>query len=164
MPTAVIVHNHPIHYKNLLFQELQRRGLSFEVLFVASGSVNRLEAPSGGYPYRWGYRDRTRRRPRPRSQGSSGPRSARSIRGSLSSAATTTLPPGRRGRGQNCTAARSSFGPNPIASTTRAGAGKSRSRPPSSAAAPRPTSTARPIASTCAIWGCQTAGSPPSAP
>lgn len=55
MPTAAIIHNHPIHYKNLLFQELQRRGLSFEVLFVASSSVNRLEAPSGGYPYRWGY-------------------------------------------------------------------------------------------------------------
>ena len=55
MPTAVIVHNHPIHYKNLLFQELQRRGLSFEVLFVASGSFARIETPSCGYPYRWGY-------------------------------------------------------------------------------------------------------------
>ncbi len=56
MPTAAIVHNHPIHYKNLLFQELRRRGLSFEVLFVASSSVNRIETPSGGYPYRWGYK------------------------------------------------------------------------------------------------------------
>ncbi len=65
MPTAVIVHNHPIHYKNLLFQELQRRGLSFEVLFVASGSVNRLEAPSGGYPYRWGYRGPYEKAPAP---------------------------------------------------------------------------------------------------
>jgi glycosyltransferase involved in cell wall biosynthesis len=55
MPTAAIVHNHPIHYKNLLFQELQRRELSFEVLFVASGSHNRLETPSCGYPHRWCY-------------------------------------------------------------------------------------------------------------
>jgi 1,2-diacylglycerol 3-alpha-glucosyltransferase len=55
MLTAAIVHNHPIHYKNLLFQELQRRGFSFEVLFVASGSVERLEVPSGGYPHRWAH-------------------------------------------------------------------------------------------------------------
>jgi glycosyltransferase involved in cell wall biosynthesis len=55
MPTAAIVHNHPIHYKNLLFQELWRRGLSFEVLFAASGSVNRLETPSAGYPHRWAF-------------------------------------------------------------------------------------------------------------
>ncbi len=55
MLTAAIVHNHPIHYKNLLFQELQRRGLSFKVLFAASGSVCRLETPSAGYAYRWGY-------------------------------------------------------------------------------------------------------------
>jgi len=55
MLTAAIIHNHPIHYKNLLFQALWRKGLRSEVLFTASGSVNRLDAPAAGYPYRWGY-------------------------------------------------------------------------------------------------------------
>jgi 1,2-diacylglycerol 3-alpha-glucosyltransferase len=55
MLTAAIVHNHPIHYKNLLFQVLCRKGLQCEVLYTASGSVNRLETPSQGYPYRWGF-------------------------------------------------------------------------------------------------------------
>jgi glycosyltransferase involved in cell wall biosynthesis len=55
MLTAAIIHNHPIHYKNLLFQELRRQGLGFEVLFAASHSANRLEEPSSGYAYRWGF-------------------------------------------------------------------------------------------------------------
>ena len=39
----VIVHNHPIHYKHLLFLELARRGLDFDVLFLAAQSTIRNE-------------------------------------------------------------------------------------------------------------------------
>jgi len=40
---CAIVHNHPIHYKHLLFQELTRRGLDFEVIFAGSCSDIRHE-------------------------------------------------------------------------------------------------------------------------
>jgi 1,2-diacylglycerol 3-alpha-glucosyltransferase len=53
MLTAAIVHNHPMHYANLLFRELRRTGLDFEVLFTASSSAGRLESPPGGFPYRY---------------------------------------------------------------------------------------------------------------
>lgn len=44
-PHVVIIHNHPIHYKHLLFTELKRQGLSFEVLFTAARSSDRMETP-----------------------------------------------------------------------------------------------------------------------
>ena len=40
---VAIIHNHPIHYKHLLFQELKKCGLEFEVLFQASQSNIRHE-------------------------------------------------------------------------------------------------------------------------
>ena len=43
MTRVAIVHNHPIHYKHLLFRELERLGLDFTVLFTAGGSKNRIE-------------------------------------------------------------------------------------------------------------------------
>jgi 1,2-diacylglycerol 3-alpha-glucosyltransferase len=42
---VAIVHNHPIHYKHLLFTELKRQRLSFEVLFTAARSSDRMETP-----------------------------------------------------------------------------------------------------------------------
>ncbi|MDP2997946.1 MAG: glycosyltransferase family 4 protein [Bryobacterales bacterium] len=44
-PRVAIIHNIPISYKHLLFSELVRKGLDFEVLFLASGSKDRIEAP-----------------------------------------------------------------------------------------------------------------------
>ena len=58
MTTVAIVHNHPIHYQHLLFCELARRGLDFEVLFVAAFSGNRIESPlpkNLEYPYSIGH-------------------------------------------------------------------------------------------------------------
>lgn len=53
MAQLAIIHNIPIHYKHLLFSELARRGLEFEVLFLASGSSNRIEVPDlSSAPYR----------------------------------------------------------------------------------------------------------------
>ena len=43
-PRIAIIHNHPIHYNHLLFQELKRQGLQFEVLFTASRSSERIES------------------------------------------------------------------------------------------------------------------------
>ena len=40
---AVVVHNHPIHYKHLLFSELHRQGLDFEVIFLGGQSSMRHE-------------------------------------------------------------------------------------------------------------------------
>jgi glycosyltransferase involved in cell wall biosynthesis len=45
MASIAIIHNHPIHYQHLLFCELAKRGLDFEVLFVAAFSGSRVEAP-----------------------------------------------------------------------------------------------------------------------
>jgi glycosyltransferase involved in cell wall biosynthesis len=45
MTRAAIIHNIPINYKDLLFAELARKGLEFEVLFLASGSKDRIEVP-----------------------------------------------------------------------------------------------------------------------
>lgn len=42
---VAIIHNHPIHYKHLLFNELARLGVKFEVLFSAPSSAVRLEVP-----------------------------------------------------------------------------------------------------------------------
>lgn len=48
-----IVHNIPIHYKHLLFSKLARIGLEFEVVFLASGSRDRIEVPDlVSAPYR----------------------------------------------------------------------------------------------------------------
>jgi glycosyltransferase involved in cell wall biosynthesis len=41
--TAVILHNHPIHYKHLLFKELAKLGLEFTVLFGGTQSNLRSE-------------------------------------------------------------------------------------------------------------------------
>jgi glycosyltransferase involved in cell wall biosynthesis len=45
MAAVAIVHNHPIHYQHLLFCELAKNGLDFEVLFVSAFSGNRIESP-----------------------------------------------------------------------------------------------------------------------
>jgi glycosyltransferase involved in cell wall biosynthesis len=55
---AAIIHNHPIHYQHLLFAELARQGLEFEVLYTASRSACRIETPaaaSGPYAARIGF-------------------------------------------------------------------------------------------------------------
>jgi len=53
MSRIAIIHNIPIHYKHLLFLELARKGLDFEVLFLASGSNGRFEVPDlSSAPYR----------------------------------------------------------------------------------------------------------------
>jgi glycosyltransferase involved in cell wall biosynthesis len=45
MALVAIVHNHPIHYQHLLFCELAKTGLDFEVLFTAASGGSRIEAP-----------------------------------------------------------------------------------------------------------------------
>ena len=40
---TVIIHNHPIHYKHLLFEKLEERGLDFCVLFAAAEPNGRHE-------------------------------------------------------------------------------------------------------------------------
>ncbi len=45
MASTAIIHNHPIHYKHLLFCELAKKGLDFEVLFTAASSSDRIETP-----------------------------------------------------------------------------------------------------------------------
>src|SRR5579863_922059 len=40
---VTVVHNHPIHYKHLLFTELKKAGLDFDVLFQAGQSSIRHE-------------------------------------------------------------------------------------------------------------------------
>ena len=53
MAEVAIVHNIPISYKHLLFSELVRSGLEFEVVFLASGSADRIEVPDlRSAPYR----------------------------------------------------------------------------------------------------------------
>jgi len=55
--TCVVIHNHPIHYKHLLFKALAKTGLDFEVLFTGAFSRDRLEAPlpeANEYRYRVG--------------------------------------------------------------------------------------------------------------
>jgi len=67
MTTAVIVHNHPIHYKHLLFQELRRQALDFIVLFTAASSKDRIEPlmPSrDSYQFRIGFQGPYERHPR----------------------------------------------------------------------------------------------------
>jgi len=58
MPLSVaVIHNHPIHYKHLLFSELAKQGLDFEVLFTGASSGQRIERPlptNGEYRYRIG--------------------------------------------------------------------------------------------------------------
>jgi glycosyltransferase involved in cell wall biosynthesis len=41
LPRTVVIHNHPIHYKNLLFESLGRKGLPLTVLHQAAQSVMR---------------------------------------------------------------------------------------------------------------------------
>jgi len=43
MHSIAVIHNHPIHYKHLLFSAMKRIGLDFEVLFVSGRSSIRLE-------------------------------------------------------------------------------------------------------------------------
>lgn len=55
---VVVVHNHPIHYKHLLFRELKRQYLDVEVLFAASQSSIRHEETAlseESYRYRIGF-------------------------------------------------------------------------------------------------------------
>lgn len=40
---CAVIHNHPIHYKHLLFRELKKAGLDFEVIFAAGYSNIRHE-------------------------------------------------------------------------------------------------------------------------
>jgi glycosyltransferase involved in cell wall biosynthesis len=58
MRKVAIVHNIPIHYKHLLFTELAREGLDFEVLFTAAGSSarrERIHLQQALYRHRIGY-------------------------------------------------------------------------------------------------------------
>src|SRR5215469_10363810 len=58
MASVAIIHNHPIHYQHLLFCELAKKGLDFEVLFLASSSSARMHAPlpaKGEYSYSIGH-------------------------------------------------------------------------------------------------------------
>lgn len=58
MPSVAIIHNHPIHYQHLLFCELAKRGLDFEVLFLSASSRTRIQTPlaeSGEYQFSIGY-------------------------------------------------------------------------------------------------------------
>jgi glycosyltransferase involved in cell wall biosynthesis len=51
---VVIVHNHPVHYKDLLFTELKHRGLRFHVIFVGRNRGHALapiKALSHDYEY-----------------------------------------------------------------------------------------------------------------
>ena len=41
--TVAIIHNHPIHYKHLLFIEMARKRLNVEVVFQARESLIRHE-------------------------------------------------------------------------------------------------------------------------
>jgi len=61
MPRIAIIHNTPISYKHLLFSAMAERGLDFEVLFLASGSKDRIEIPdllSSPYRSRTGFQGR----------------------------------------------------------------------------------------------------------
>jgi glycosyltransferase involved in cell wall biosynthesis len=58
MVNVAIIHNHPIHYKHLVFGELAKQGLDFEVLFTGASSGQRIERPlpkNGEYRYRIGW-------------------------------------------------------------------------------------------------------------
>jgi len=52
MTSVAIIHNHPIHYQHLLFTELARRGMVFEVLFTAASSGARIGGLSETSEYR----------------------------------------------------------------------------------------------------------------
>ena len=55
---VAVVHNHPIHYKHLLFQKMKQAGLDFQVLFLASQSSIRHEKiplSSEAYRFQIGY-------------------------------------------------------------------------------------------------------------
>jgi glycosyltransferase involved in cell wall biosynthesis len=55
---AVVIHNHPIHYKHLLFKAMAASGLRFRVLFTAGASTQRLDAAArehADYDYRISY-------------------------------------------------------------------------------------------------------------
>jgi 1,2-diacylglycerol 3-alpha-glucosyltransferase len=54
MTDLAISHNHPIHYKHLLFCELAKLGVDFEVLFTGASSDSRIERflpKNGEYRY-----------------------------------------------------------------------------------------------------------------
>lgn len=58
MDRIAIIHNHPIHYKHLLFSAMKKRGLLFRVLYLASGSeirYERLPLSQESYEYEIGY-------------------------------------------------------------------------------------------------------------
>jgi 1,2-diacylglycerol 3-alpha-glucosyltransferase len=58
MKTVAIIHNYQIHYQELLFWELKKQGLSFEVIFTASNSAERRDPPLqdlNGYASRVGF-------------------------------------------------------------------------------------------------------------
>ena len=67
MSRVAIIHNIPISYKHLLFSELVRRHIDFEVIFLASGSADRIEVPdlvSAAYRSRIGFQGRYESLPR----------------------------------------------------------------------------------------------------
>ncbi|MDP2996236.1 MAG: glycosyltransferase family 4 protein [Bryobacterales bacterium] len=58
MSAVVIIHNIPIHYKHLLFSALVHDGIDLDVLFLASGSKDRIEYPdllNATYRFRIGF-------------------------------------------------------------------------------------------------------------
>lgn len=52
---VAIVHNIPIHYKDLLFRNLVSHNLNFRVIFVASQSIHRAPMEPHGYDFRFAY-------------------------------------------------------------------------------------------------------------
>ena len=69
MVRCAVIHNHPIHYKHLLFQELKKAGLSFEVIFAASQSGIRHEdigLRQDRYRYRFAFEGAYEHAPRSR--------------------------------------------------------------------------------------------------
>ena len=58
MLNTAVIHNHPIHYKHLLFEAMVSEGLAFEVLFTGAGSTIRREQiplKTARYSYRIGF-------------------------------------------------------------------------------------------------------------
>lgn len=45
MANVIVIHNHPIHYKDALFSELSKRGMNFQVIFLAASSRFRKSVP-----------------------------------------------------------------------------------------------------------------------
>jgi glycosyltransferase involved in cell wall biosynthesis len=57
-PRVVVIHNHPIHYKNLLFGALEKGGLNLEVIFSAATSGRRISADAQPIGYQYSFASR----------------------------------------------------------------------------------------------------------